>query len=91
MLETFTPATIASPGALVLELTQVRATGYATNRQERYTGVTGIAAPIIDRGGKARYALGLQGPSIRLTEDRLGQLARQLLDAAAQLQGSGLT
>ena len=42
----------------------------------------GIAAPVRARSGVAHAAIGVQGPSVRLTPDRLHELA-PLVTAAA--------
>ncbi len=71
----FTRATVTSPRALLRELATVRAEGVARNREERYPGVSGVAVPVLDRHGHARYALGVQGPALRLTDVRVSELA----------------
>jgi IclR family transcriptional regulator, acetate operon repressor len=81
-LPRFTDATITDHDILTSELEQVRVVGYATNREERYTGVCGIAAPVLDLHGIARYAIGVQGPSVRLSEARLLELAPLVIEAA---------
>lgn len=80
-----TPLTITSRAKLLRELKDIRAAGYSINRGERNPGVCGIAAPILDAKGTATAAVAVQGPAVRMTEDRwlgLGQLVR---DAAAEL------
>ena len=47
----------------------VRDRGYATNIEERHIGVCGIAAPVRSQSGTAHAAVGIQGPSVRLTAD----------------------
>ena len=75
-LTRFTDATITTHAALMTELEHVRATGFAVNHQERYEGVCGVAAPVLDGHGTARFAVGIQGPSIRLTDEVLDDLGR---------------
>lgn len=67
-LERFTPVTVTSPTRLIAELVDTLAEGVAINLEERYAGVRGIAAPVLDRSGAAIYAIGVRGPSARLTE-----------------------
>ena len=81
-LERFTPTTITSPTQLIAELADILAVGVAINLEERYVGVRGIAAPVLDRSGAATYTIGIQGPSVRLTDNNLEQLKRLILDAA---------
>ena len=81
-LDRFTDRTITAPDLVVAELTAIRARGWATNVEERQVGVCGIAAPVLARSGVAHAAIGVQGPSVRLTPDRLHELA-PLVTAAA--------
>lgn len=78
-LARFTASTITTRAALVTELERVRSDGFATNRQERYDGVCGVAAPALDATGVARFAIGIQGPSVRLTDERLLELGPLLV------------
>jgi len=84
-LPRFTDATITSHAALVDDLERVRAVGFALNHQERYEGVCGVAAPIKDERGIARYSVGIQGPAVRLTDERLVQLGASLIESAAEI------
>ncbi len=74
-LEQFTTRTITDRNALAAELTRAATRGYAMNIEERYDGVSAIAAPVLSASGRAHSAIGLQGPSIRLTPARLEELA----------------
>ena len=78
----FTDRTITAADDVVAELTAIRDRGWATNVEERHVGVCGIAAPVLARSGVAHAAIGVQGPSVRLTVDRLHELA-PLVTAAA--------
>ena len=84
-LDRFTPSTITARPALIAELEHIRQVGYATNREERYTGVFGVAAPVLDRRGRARAAVGVQGPTVRLTGTSFDDLARLVRDAADEI------
>ena len=84
-LPKFTASTITTQAALLGALESVRALGYATNREERYAGVCGVAAPVLDTRGIARYAVGVQGPAVRLTDARLHELAADVVRAAAEI------
>lgn len=81
----YTPHTITSRTALAQELTAIREQGFATNREERYEGVCGIAAPVIAAHGAAHAAVGIQGPSLRLTPARLHELAPLVRAAADEI------
>lgn len=81
----YTPHTITSRAALVAELTAIRLQGYAMNREERYEGVSGIAAPVLAADGSAHAAVAIQGPSLRLTSKRLDQLSAVVREAADEI------
>lgn len=84
-LARFTAATIVDRPALLEELDLVRTQGFASNREERYDGVCGVAAPVLDEAGVARLAIGIQGPSVRLTEPRMAELGQLLVRTAGEV------
>ncbi len=81
----YTRHTITSRAALVEELTAIREQRFATNLQERYEGVCGVAAAVIAPNGTAHAAVGIQGPSLRLTPARLHKLAPLVRAAADEI------
>jgi IclR family transcriptional regulator, acetate operon repressor len=83
--EAFTERTITDRSALLTELCAVSTNGYAINMEERYVGVSGIAAPVRSARGHAHAAVGVQGPSIRLSPQRLTELAPLVRDAADRI------
>lgn len=78
----YTPHTIRDATRLATELERVRRDGYALDREEFQPGLCCIAAPVRDHTGRVVAALGLAGPSSRLTEQRLWELARLLTSGA---------
>ena len=64
-LASFTPRTITEPAALVREIEQVRARGYAEAIEEREAGLSAIAAPVWGAGGDLAAIVALQGPTSR--------------------------
>ena len=84
-LERFTAATHTTLTELTTELERVLERGYATNVEERHAGVCGVAAPVRARSGIAHAAVGLQGPSVRLTPERLVELAPTVTAAAGEI------
>jgi IclR family acetate operon transcriptional repressor len=84
-LTRFTSSTITTHAAMLTELDKVRAEGFATNRQERYDGVCGVAAPALDAAGVARLAIGIQGPSVRLADERLLELGPLLVETGREV------
>jgi IclR family transcriptional regulator, acetate operon repressor len=86
-LERLTRNTVTSRKRLVAELEEVRRNGFAQNNEERNVGVRAIAAPVLDRGGVARAAIAIQGPTVRMTAERTAEIARAAV-AAAQRVGA---
>ena len=80
-LGAFTAATLTSSDALVADLERTRARGWALNDGERHGGVRTMAAPISDRNGAVWAGVAIQGPTARLTDQRLDELAPLLLAA----------
>ena len=65
-----TDRTITDMTILRKELTKIRRTGYAENREEAEPGVVSVAAPIRDGSGEAVAAMSLAGPSDRMDLNR---------------------
>ena len=84
-LERRTLRTVVSPTALRDELAAVRARGYATDDEEYESGVRGIAAPVRDDSGIPIAAVGVTGPTQRLTKTRLLSLVRHVTAAAKEI------
>lgn len=72
-----TERTIADSESLFAELGVVRERGYAIADEERRGGIRGVASPVL-RDGRAVGAIGVSGPSYRLTD---GRLRNRLVDA----------
>jgi DNA-binding IclR family transcriptional regulator len=89
-LPVFTNRTISVRADLIDALTRIRHDGYALNVEERYQGVNGVAAPVLGPSGIARAAVGVQGPSLRLTPERLQEIAPMVQQAAHQLSTRSL-
>jgi DNA-binding IclR family transcriptional regulator len=85
-----TDRTIPDIDALIRELSDVRALGYATNRGESESGVAAIAVAQRDRTGAAVAAVAVSAPEPRLPPSRhteLVDLIRQVVGPAAQFVG----
>ena len=63
----------------------IRERGYATAVDELEQGLAALAAPIFGPDGDAVAALSISGPTIRLTRERILELAPQLITQAAQV------
>jgi DNA-binding IclR family transcriptional regulator len=69
-LERCCSATITAGPALRRELAAIRARGWASSHEETNVGVWGIAVPVLSAGDVV-CAVGIAGPSPRLTADRV--------------------
>lgn len=80
-LEAATARTITDRQRLQSELDAVRQRGWALNDEERNAGVRAVAAPVMS-AGPAIAAISVQGPSARLPDSRLDELAARIGAAA---------
>jgi IclR family acetate operon transcriptional repressor len=87
VLERYTDTTITDRDALLADLELTRQRGYAINDQGRFDGVIGIGAPLLGRDGLAHAAVGVQGPTSRLTPDVVPSVAAEVRKAAEELAG----
>ena len=71
-LERFCTATITSRPALRRELAAIRARGWSSSYEETNVGVWGIAVPVLSAADVV-CAVGIAGPSPRLTAERVRQ------------------
>jgi DNA-binding IclR family transcriptional regulator len=60
----------------------IRAQGFAVAVDELEQGLAALAAPVFGPNGVAVAALSISGPTIRLTRDRIAELAPALLEQA---------
>ena len=81
-----TPRTITNPKILQAHLDDIVARGYALDDEENDIGVRCISAPVFDGpNGEAIGCIGIDGPSTRMTPDRLPELAAHVVQIASQL------
>ncbi len=64
------------------ELQKVRAIGFAIDDEEQSDGLRCIGAPVFDEFGEPVFAISISGPTVRVTKQRVGGLARHVKDAA---------
>ena len=81
-LRQLTSTTLTSPQQLLLDLERTRERGFSVNRAERIPGVCGIAAPVLDAHGLAIAALAVQGPEVRIPDDRIPALGALVIEIA---------
>lgn len=85
MPETFTrytERTITDLEQLLQELEQIRLQGYSLDDEELTLGVRGLAVPIRNREGRTIATMGLSGPSVRMTYEKIPELVAFLMEAA---------
>lgn len=81
----YTLRTITDLAMLNLHLDIVRKQGYATDDEEYNSGVRCIAVPVYDYRGKCIAAIGISGPSNRLSLDQMQIAAQAVLEAGKEL------
>lgn len=84
-LKGYTPNTITDRSALLRHLEDVRARGVAFDNEEHEPGIRCVAAPVWDRTGALVAAISVAGPSLRMTPERLEELARPVMEAALEI------
>jgi len=77
-----TPNTITDIDTLEVQLSRFRAQGYALDLEENELGVNGIATSIVNGLGRVAAAISVCGPSNRLTEEIMEQIATDVIAAA---------
>jgi DNA-binding IclR family transcriptional regulator len=83
--EALTPRTITSLTELLRDVERTRRRGFALDDEEHETGVTCVAAAVIDHVGSAAAAISVSGPSQRLRSTGLSELGDLLTIIAAEL------
>jgi IclR family acetate operon transcriptional repressor len=77
--QSFTEATLVERAKLLEELKAIANRGYSIDDNEREIGVRCVAAPIRNPRGQVVAAISLTGPSLRVTTERLHELAAVLI------------
>lgn len=85
-IKPLTAHTITDFETLQERLQQVRASGYALDDEENELGVRCIAACIKDYKGKPKYAFSISAPLTRMSDERIAQLAKAVLDTQKKLE-----
>jgi DNA-binding IclR family transcriptional regulator len=80
-----TPRTMTDRTQVMKDLEEIRARGFAFDDEENDEGVRCLAAPVYDYTGMAIATIGISGPTVRVTNERVPQLAREVMIAARQL------
>lgn len=81
-LQRFTPHTMTSIDELETDLGRVRRLGYAVDEEELHAGVRCVAAPVRDHSGRIIASFGISSPAVRLTRDRIPEVAERICATA---------
>jgi DNA-binding IclR family transcriptional regulator len=84
-LKRYTPRTATTRQELDPHLTATRERGYALDDEEFSPGVRCLAVPVRDFRGKVVAAVGISGPSSRVTFERIADLSETVMDIARQI------
>ncbi|WP_198535115.1 IclR family transcriptional regulator [Streptomyces natalensis] len=84
-LPRLTERTLTSPAALRRELAEVVDRGYALAIEELELGLRAVAAPVRAHDGTVIGAISVSVPAYRLAEDRLAEVVKRTVVAAAEL------
>ena len=84
-LAAMTKATITAPDALESELARVRKRGFATNFEEEFPEVHGIAVPVFDARSKPTASISITIPSYRFDKTKMQFLSEKLREAAVEI------
>lgn len=86
-LQAFTKNTITSLADLKADLETVRERGFAIDREEGVLGAVCVACAIVDRAQNRPLAVvSVSGPSVRMTRERIEQLGKAVVLAAAAIE-----
>ncbi|MGE0241627.1 MAG: HTH-type transcriptional regulator BhcR [Parvibaculaceae bacterium] len=84
-LETFTAKTLSSAQSLTADLDEIRKRGWSLDDEERYPGMRCIAAAIFNEHGEPLGGISVSGPTMRLTPERVADIAAHVCRAAANV------
>jgi len=81
-----TPASITSIANFEKDLAGVRKRGYSTDHEESIPGVSCVATAILNSDGDAVAAIAVQGPTVRMTNERMQAIGAQIIESASEIQ-----
>lgn len=84
-LDRYTSRTVVDPIVLEQQLGLVRDRGFAYTMEEHEIGLAAIAAPIRSIDGSVVAAVSVSGPTFRVNEDTIPEMAPHVLAAADEI------
>ncbi|GAB2450530.1 IclR family transcriptional regulator [Nocardioides hungaricus] len=84
-MERLTEFTVVDPAELEKELALVRQRGYAQTVDEQEIGLAAVAAPVRALDGRVIATLIVSGPTFRITDATIPEIARQVMTSAAEI------
>lgn len=84
--QVITPTSIKSEVEYEKELAKTRELGYSVDNQESIPGVSCVAAPIRNAEGNAVAAIAVQGPTVRMTAERIEAISEQVIASANEIR-----
>ena len=85
-LERLTPSTITDMDALLAQLAEIRARGWATEAEENAENVCCVGVAVMDRDGQPAYALSISVPSFRVDEALTARYGALLMQAKHRIE-----
>lgn len=81
-LEPYTPRTVTDPQLLAAHVRSIAQQGYSVDDEEFALGVRCVAAPLRDELGRVVGAIGISGPTARVSLERLSELGARVRQVA---------
>jgi DNA-binding IclR family transcriptional regulator len=81
-----TEKTITSLSSLKMDLDNVRALGYALDREESMLGAFCVSMPVLDSGTTPVAAISISGPTTRFNETILPKVTQSMAKAVSEIQ-----
>jgi IclR family transcriptional regulator, acetate operon repressor len=76
--EHYTPRTITDPQLLAAHVRSIAQQGYSVDDEEFALGVRCVAAPLRDESGRVVGAIGVSGPTARVSLERLAEMGARV-------------
>ena len=89
-LEARTPRTLTTREEIEQRLEHIRSVGYDTSDREVFTDLVAVAVPVLGRTGTALASIGVSGPAMSTSLDKLVERFAEKLVVAAQRTGMAL-